>query len=73
MIRAVLLPLIELPGIVLPSKRRLRETFDLYVTLNLPFADAYHVILMRQMKLTNVISFDRDFDRVPGITRIEPS
>lgn len=71
-IRDALLPLIELPGIVLPSKRRLRETFALYVTLNLPFADAYHVVIMGQLRLTEVISFDHEFDRVPDITRIEP-
>src|SRR3990170_1741816 len=41
-IRAVILPLIELPSIVLPGKRRFREVFDLYVELNLSFADAYH-------------------------------
>jgi predicted nucleic acid-binding protein len=71
-IRNALLPLIELPGIVLPGKRRLRETFDLYITLNLPFADAYHVVVMKQLKLTEVVSFDREFDRVPDINRIEP-
>src|SRR3954470_6661404 len=38
-IRDALLPLLELPGIVLPSKKRLREAFDLYITLNLPFPD----------------------------------
>ena len=72
-IRDALLPLIELPGIVLPSKRRFRETFDLYVNLNLPFADAYHAVLMKHLKLTEMVSFDRDFDRIPGITRVEPS
>jgi predicted nucleic acid-binding protein len=36
-IRDNLLPILELPGIVLPGKRRLRKVFDLYVDLNLPF------------------------------------
>ena len=34
-IRDVLLPLIELPGIVLPGKRRFQKVFDLYVERNL--------------------------------------
>jgi len=72
-IRDALLPLLELPGIVLPSKKRLREAFDLYITLNLPFPDAYHVVIMKQLKLTQIVSFDREFDGVPGITRVEPS
>lgn len=71
-IRDSLLPLLELRGIVLPRKRRFRRAFDLYAGLNLPFADAYHVTLMESLKLSEVVSFDRDFDRVPGIQRVEP-
>ncbi|MBI2861226.1 MAG: PIN domain-containing protein, partial [Chloroflexi bacterium] len=70
-IREALLPLIELPGIVLPGKRRLRKVFDLYLDLNLPFADAYHAVLMERLKLDRIATFDRDFDRVPGIQRVE--
>lgn len=70
-IREVLLPLIELPGIVLPGKRRFRKAFDLFVDLNLPFADAYHAVLMERLKLAEVITFDIDFDRIPGIKRVE--
>ena len=71
-IRAAVLPIIELPGIVLPGKRRYRRVFDLYVDLNLSFADAYHAVLVESLKLDAVLSFDRGFDRVPGITCIEP-
>ena len=71
-IRDTVLPLLELPGIILPGKSHLREVFDLYVDRNLPFADAYHVVQMRRLGLTEIVSFDRDYDRVPGITRIEP-
>jgi len=71
-IAQALLPLIELPGIVLPNKRRYRAAFDLYLNLNLPFADAYHAAVMRSLKLTEIITFDREFNRVPGINRHEP-
>lgn len=71
-IASALLPLIDLPGIVLPNKRRFRVAFDLYVNLNLPFADAYHAALMRSLKLTEIVTFDREFNRIPGITRQEP-
>ena len=72
-IRQVLLPLIELPGIFLPGKRRFREAFDLYVDQNLPFADAYHAVLMKHLGLAEIVSFDTDFDHIQGITRIQPS
>lgn len=70
-IREVLLPLIELPGIILPGKRRFRKVFDLYVDLNLPFADAYHAVLMEHLKLQEIATFDREFDRIPRIRRVE--
>ncbi len=66
-IRENVLPLIELPGMVLPGKRRFRAAFDLYVDLNLPFADAYHASLMQSLGLSEVITFDEDFDRIPGM------
>ncbi len=72
-IRDNLLPLLELPGIILPGKRRLRRVFDLYVDLNLPFADAYHVALMQQFGLEHIVSFDKELDRVPDVRRLEPN
>ena len=71
-IRAALLPLLELPGLILPGKRHFRQVFDLYVSLNLPFADAYHAVLAKRFKTPEVASFDKHFDRIPGIKRLEP-
>lgn len=71
-IRDALLPLIELPGLQLPGKRRWRITLDLYVNLNLPLADAYHAVLMTHLNTTEIVSFDHHFDRIPGIVRREP-
>ena len=70
-ISEALLPLIELPGIVLPNKRRYRKVFSLYVDSNLPFADAYHAVLMEHLNITEIISFDTDFDKIKGITRVK--
>jgi predicted nucleic acid-binding protein len=69
-IREMVVPIVDLPGIVLPGKRRLREAFDLYVEQSLPFADAYHVALMRGLGVTRIATFDRDFDRVADIERV---
>jgi len=72
-IRESLVPLIELPGIVLSGKQRFRQVFDLYADLNISFVDAYHVVFMRKLKLSKIVSFDKQFDRVPGIERVEPT
>jgi predicted nucleic acid-binding protein len=71
-IRDTVLPLLELPGVVLPGKRRYRKVFSLYLEKNISFADAYHAVLMEHLHLTEIVSFDTDFDRIEGLTRIEP-
>lgn len=71
-IQEAVLPLLLLPGIKLSGKRIYRRVFDLYIEKNLPFADAYHITLMEKLKINQVISFDREFDRVEGISRVEP-
>jgi predicted nucleic acid-binding protein len=72
LIRDAVLALVELSGVELPGKRMLRRVFELYVDLNLPFADAYHAALMERHGLDQILSYDRDFDRIPGVKRIEP-
>jgi predicted nucleic acid-binding protein len=66
-----LLAIIELPGILLPNKRSYRRVFDLYRTTRLGFADCYHVALMERLRLSEILSFDTDFDSVPTIQRRE--
>jgi predicted nucleic acid-binding protein len=71
-IREAFLPLIELPGIELPGKRRFRQVFAYYIEQNISFADAYHAVLIESLRLTQMVSFDRDFDRIPTVQRVEP-
>jgi predicted nucleic acid-binding protein len=72
-IRQSLLPLLSLPSVRLRGKRRFRRAFDLYVSIQrLSFADCYHVAYMESQGLTELLSFDRGFDRIPTITRKEP-
>jgi predicted nucleic acid-binding protein len=72
-IRTQLLALLELDGIVLPGKRSYRRMFNLYVANpGLSFADCFHAVLLRRLGLTEIVSFDRGFDRLPAVTRREP-
>ena len=57
----------------LPGKRAYRQVFDLWVSQpRLSFADCYHVVFVQRHKLAAIVTFDQDFDRVPGLTRREP-
>lgn len=63
---------LALPGLRLPGKRLFEQALALYVTYNISFADAYNVASMQSSGITEIYSWDRGFDRIPGITRIEP-
>ncbi len=72
-IRTVLLDVLQLPGLVLSGKRAYRQVFDLWVAQHrLSFADCYHAVLVQRRHLPAIITFDQDFDRVPGLNRREP-
>ena len=72
LIRQGMLALLAMPALVMTNKRRYREMLDLYVRANIPFADAYIAVQMRQSGSTDIFSFDRDFDKISGVSRIEP-
>ena len=72
-VRDSLLPLLEFPSMLLPGKRTIFDTFDLWVNeAGLSFVDCYQLCLAKQLGLPGVITFDRKMDRLPGVERIEP-
>ncbi len=72
-IREALLLFLALPGVILPGKSHFRPVFDLYVAhRGISFADCYHTVLATRLGISQVLTFDRDFDRLPGVTRREP-
>lgn len=71
-IRDLLLRVILLPGLKLPGKKLYREIFYLYVDQGVDFIDAYNAVHMEKQRLTQIYSYDSDFDRIAGVSRIEP-
>ena len=71
-IKELVLPIIALRGLQLPGKNIYYHAFDLYVTKNISFADAYNAAYALSEKISNVYSWDKDFDKIEGIVRLEP-
>lgn len=72
-IRQRLMPILSLRGLKLPRKRLYRRALDIYALHPaLDFEDALAVAYMEADGLTELYSYDRDFDRVSAVTRIEP-
>ena len=72
-VRARLLPILTLRGLRLPQKRVYLRALDLYASAPfLDFEDALAVAHMEHRGLAEIVSYDRDFDRVTGLQRTEP-
>ncbi len=72
-VSARLRPILLLRRRKLPNKRRLLRALDLYNTYaQLDFEDCLTVAQLEQQEPTTLISYDRGFDRVPGLVREEP-
>jgi predicted nucleic acid-binding protein len=72
-IRARLTPVLSLRGLKLSHRSIYLRALDLYVAHSaLDFEDALCVAHMERSGIRDIESYDRDFDRVPGVTRHEP-
>ncbi len=72
-IRTRLLPILTLRGLKLPQKRVYLRALDLYASSPfLDFEDALAAAHMEQRGVTEIVSYDRDFDRLSGLERVEP-
>jgi len=67
-----LLPLLAMPGLRVEGKPLVERAFRLYLASAIDFVDAYHAALVESRGQADVVSYDRHFDRVPGIHRREP-
>jgi uncharacterized protein len=72
-IRDRLAPVINLRGLKLPNKRLYLRGLDIFAERrSLDFEDALSVAYMENEGITELYSYDTDFDRIPGINRVEP-
>lgn len=72
-IRARLVPILTLRGLRLPQKRGYIRALDLYATSPfLDIEDALAVAHMERQGLSEIVSYDRDFDLVADVQRVEP-
>ena len=54
------------------AKQLCVAALDVYVNRNISFADAYHSVYLQAHGRSEIYSWDTDFDKLPGLTRLEP-
>ena len=55
------------------NKKLLRKSLSIYAAHNIDFIDAYHAAYASLKSFDVIYSYDKDFDKVKGVKRIEPS
>ena len=72
-VRERLMPILTLRGLKLGQKRIYLHSLDLYASSPfLDFEDALAIAHMARLGVTEIVSYDRDFDRIAGLRRAEP-
>ena len=56
----------------LPDKNLIMDALVLYGRKNIDYIDAYNAVSMRRQGLSEIYSYDEDFDAIEGIQRREP-
>jgi predicted nucleic acid-binding protein len=71
-IRDGVLPLVLAPGLLLSDRGTIAAALELYAATSLDFADAVAAAHVINRGLDAVMSYDREFDTIPGLRREEP-
>ncbi len=71
-IKELLLPLVNLRGLKLPYKSIFERVLEMYPKVNISFADLFNYLFMLEEGITEIYSYDEDFDKLEGIKRIIP-
>lgn len=55
-----------------PKKEIIISALSIYVEKNIDFIDAYNAFILKRDEINEIYSYDKHFDRVSWIKRIEP-
>lgn len=72
-VRAMVGDIISLPGIQFAEKQLCLEALELFVRHRISFANAYTVALLNVRGITEIYSWDSDFDKIEDVRRIVPT
>lgn len=71
-VRDALVPIVRMPGLSLPNKQLWPAIFELYCEKRVDFVDAYNAVMMARNGVSEICSYDRDFDKLDSVSRITP-
>lgn len=69
---AQLTTLVRLPNFKIKQRRSVLRALELFATTNLDFSNCVVVSFMQQDRISNLYSFEQDYDKIKVIRRKEP-
>jgi predicted nucleic-acid-binding protein len=72
LIREWITAILSLQGLEFSDKDLALTALDIYVDTVIDWSDAFTASQMLDKKITEIYSFDKHFNRIDGISRIEP-
>lgn len=64
--------ILRTPNIIFKERTILLEAISVYKERNISFIDAYNYSFMKANKVVEICSFDKDFDKLPDVRRLDP-
>jgi len=64
--------IVNTPNLKIPNKKLLSEVLVLFSQENIDYIDAYNAVFMKSNSCAQIFSYDKDFDRIENIKRMEP-
>jgi predicted nucleic acid-binding protein len=64
--------IVSTESLYVPERDMIADALMLYARKNIDYIDAYNAVFMRQQGLSDIYSYDQDFDAIEGIQRKEP-
>ena len=64
--------IINTPNLKIPNKKLISDTLILFSQKNIDYIDAYNAVFMKHNSCAQIFSYDKDFDRIEDIKRMEP-
>jgi len=64
--------IVNTPNLKIPDKKLISEVLVLFSQENIDYIDAYNAVFMKNNGCAQIFSYDKDFDRIENIERMEP-
>ena len=64
--------IVNTPNLKIPNKKLISEVLALFSQKNIDYIDAYNAVFLKNNGCTQIFSYDKDFDRIEDIKRVEP-